>query len=121
MTIDTNILISYLKGEVKIRIVLDDWKESNRPLFISSISVAEILALPNLSSHEINQIKQFLGEFLSLPFNNEIAEISALIQRKYHLKLPDAAIAATALSRHTPLATRDKQFQKIKELVVVPM
>lgn len=119
MTIDTNILIAYLNGEEKVRTILDDWKQSNRPLFVSSISIAEVLALSSISPQEARLIKQFLGQFISVPFNDDLAEFTALIQRKYQLKLPDAAIAATALMRRVPLVTRDIQFQKIKELVVV--
>ena len=46
MTIDTNILISYLNGETKVQEVLDDWKQSNRLLFVSSITVAELVVVP---------------------------------------------------------------------------
>ena len=121
MTIDTNILIAYLDGEKVVQATLDDWKQSNRPLFISSISVAEIFALSALGAQEINQIRGFLQHFISVPLNNEMAELAALVQRKYHFKLPDAAIAATALLRRSPLVTRDRQFQKVKELIVVSL
>jgi len=80
MTIDTNILIAYLNGETKVQEFLDDWKRSNRLLYISSISVAELLALPNLSPQDVDNIRQFLHQFISVPFNNELAEATALVQ-----------------------------------------
>jgi len=35
------------------------------------------------------------------------------------IKLLDAAIAATALTRSLPLVTRDRQFWKIREITVI--
>ena len=119
MILDTNILIGYLNGEENIVKTINDWKRAGQVLFISSISVAETLALPNLTPKEINKIKAFLKNFLSIPFDDIIAERAALIKRIYNLTLPDSAIAATALSHNLPLVTRDQQFRKIQEITVV--
>lgn len=119
MVFDTNILIAYLNGEQPVIDFISGLKREGRALFISSINVAEILALPNLIISDIKNIKQFLSEFISIPFDDALAETAALIKRVYKLGLPDAAIAATALSRKVSLVTRDKQFKKIKELRVI--
>ena len=118
MTIDTNILVDYLNGEQVAIQKINEWKEEGRALFISSISVTEVLALSVLTPAEVTNARAFLDRFLSTPFDNTIAETAAFIKRKYHFKFPDAGIAATALFRHTPLVTRDKQFLKIKEISV---
>jgi len=119
MLLDTNILIAYLNGESKVVKILSDWKSSGRVLFISSISKAEILALPKISSSEASNIRLFLNDFLSIPFDDSIAESTAFLKRIYKLNLPDAGIAATALTRHLPLVSRDRQFLKIKEITVI--
>jgi len=119
MILDTNILIAYLNGEVKIVNTISDWKCSGRVLFISAISKAETLGLPKISPKELDKIQIFLNNFLSIPFDDSIAESTALIRRKYRLKLPDAAIAGTALTRNLPLVTRDRQFRKIKEITII--
>lgn len=121
MVLDTNILIAYLNGEEPVIDFISSLKQQGRALFISSINVAEILALPNLTISDIKNIKQFLSEFISIPFDDALAETAALIKRLYKISLPDAAIAATALSYKTGLITRDKQFKKIKELRVVSL
>ena len=119
MILDTNILISYFNGELNVVKTISDWKQSGRILFISSISVAEILALPTLTPDDIDKIRGFLNSFLSIPFDNSVAEAAAILKRTYQLNLPDAAIAATSLTRSLPLVTRDRQFHKIQEITVV--
>lgn len=118
MVVDTNIIIACLKGE-PVASVLSEWKRESRALFISSITVAETLSLPKLSHSEIIKIRAFLSNFISAPFDDAIAELAATLRRSYGLEIPDAGIAATALIRALPLATRDKQFLKIKEIKII--
>lgn len=119
MILDTNILIAHLNGESGVVDIMSRWKKSGRLLFVSSISVAEILALPAITPAEADRIKMFLSNFLAIPFDHSIAEIAAIFKRTYKLNIPDAAIAASAFTRNIPLVTRDRQFQKIQELTVV--
>jgi len=119
MLLDTNILIAYLNGEEKAIKILSEWKISGKVLFISTISKAEVLALPQLSSKDIDKIRDFLNNFFSISFDDLIAEKAAFIRRSYKLKLPDAGIAATALVHKLPLVTRDRQFRKIKEITSI--
>ena len=121
MTLDTNILIAYLNGEESVMSALATWRKEGRALYVSSVSTAEVLALPTLTPPEYARVQHFLADFISVPFDNRLAEIVALLRRTYHLKIPDAAIAATALMHEVPLATRDKQFHAIKELTVVAL
>lgn len=119
MVFDTNILIAYLNNEPRVVKMLSDWKSSGRVLFISSISRAEILALPEIGPNEINKIRAFLNNFLSIPFDDSGAEAAAFLKQSYQLGLPDAAIAATAFTRNLPLVTRDRRFRKIREITVI--
>lgn len=41
------------------------------------------------------------------------------LRKKYHLKLADAVIAATAIVYNMPLITADKQFRTVKELTLI--
>ena len=119
MILDTNILIAYLDGETSVAEKIVQWKQEGRGVFVSSISIAEILSLSLLTPTEVEKIKSFLGNFVSVAFDEEIAEATALFRRKYHLELPDAAIAATAFTQKSPLVTRDHQFRKIQEITVI--
>lgn len=119
MLLDTNILIAYLANDRSIVDPLVRWKQTNQSLFISTISITEILSLTNLSNKEIAVIKNFLEDFIPMVLDVEIAETAAYFRRVYRLTLPDAEIAATAFVFSHPLVTRDRQFQKISELTVV--
>lgn len=119
MTLDTNILIAYLNGETSVVQEVSRWKQEGRALFISSVTTAELLSLPTLSPDESETVLMFLRGFISTPFDDTLAETVAVLRRKYQIRIPDAAIAATALARGVPLVTRDRQFRKIKELHVI--
>jgi len=106
MLLDSNILIAYLKGEPSIIETLSRWRREARVLVISSISVAEVLALPVLTPSDIQIVTRFLRTFLSIPFDDRLAETAARLARFHRLRLPDAAIAATAIDHGMPLVTR---------------
>ncbi len=117
MLLDSNILIDYLRADQQIIRALEHWREQGLSLFISTITVAEVLSLPAISNdRELEELKVFLKTFIVVPLDSKVAEIAAVLRRVYRLKLPDAAIAGTALFLKQPLATRDRAFKKIKEI-----
>lgn len=118
MLLDSNILIACLEAEsVAVSFVLAN-QQQRQPLFVSIISVTEVLSLRNLTPDELRRINNFLDEFVILPFDRHIAETSGELRRMYKLSLPDAALAATAKLHNLPFITRDKGFSKIKEITV---
>ena len=119
VTLDSNILIAYLVGERRVIDILTGWKREGRVLLTSVISVAEVLALSALDSEAVERIRLFLRGFVSIPFDDELAVTAGALARRYGLKLADAAIAATALTRQVPLVTRDEHFQRVRKIVVV--
>ena len=54
-----------------------------------------------------------------VPHSDAINELAIELKQDYHLKIPDAIIAATALYSDIPLITADKDFTKIKELDII--
>lgn len=118
MVLDTNILIAFLNGEERVVQTISAWQQEGRALFVSSVSVAEVLSLPRLTPTETTIINAFLDHLLEVPFDRAVADTTALFRRKYRLTLPDAAIATTALFRNVPLVTRDQQFRKVAEIEI---
>ena len=118
MTIDTNVIIAYLAGESQVKEILSQWQLQGLPLFLSTVVETEVLSFPKFTPEELQTTSKFLEEnFLSIPFNREIARIAAKLRRDYRLKFPDAAIAATAISTNTSLITRNiPDFKKIPNL-----
>ena len=121
MVPDTNIIISYLGGEVSVIDAFSMWKLKGGYLYLSSIVEAELLSFPKLSPYQIEIMNLFLEEnFIPISFDRHIARIAAEIRRTQKVKLPDAAIAATALFLRAPLMTKNyADFEKITNLQLV--
>ena len=121
MTIDSNIVIAFIKGEERVVQQLFRWKQTNQPLLLSPIVEAEVLGFPEFSSEERRRTALFLEEnFASIPCDRTIAYQAAVLRGTTTIKLQDALIAATALVTNTPLVTRNvKDFKKVPELTIV--
>jgi len=63
----------------------------------------------------------FLEEgFTSIACDRRVARLAAVIRQRTTIKLPDAAIAATAMVTHTPLVTRnERDFRNVSGLTMV--
>lgn len=116
MVLDTNILIAYLDKDVRVIEAVNDWFSRHVALFISAVTYTELLALPEASPADLAKIQDFLDYFVVIDVDKNIAETTAALKRKYKLKFPDAAIAATAIRTRTTLVTRDRQMRRIKEI-----
>ena len=120
MVIDTNVLIYYLQNEKIVTDQLEEWQKNNLPLFISMISVVEILSYSKLKEKEIEIIKNFLDKFIKIPIDEKIAEQAAILRRKYKIEIGDALISSTAILYNQSLVTRnEKDFKRIKELFLL--
>ncbi len=121
MTIDSNILIAYLSGETVVVETLSQWKVAGTSLFLPTVVEAEVLSFAKWSSAERTKIELFLEqEFISVPFDRSIARIAGRIRQGRAIKLPDAAIAATAFYTNSPLVTRNtRDFKNIPDLTVI--
>ena len=123
MTIDTNIIIAYLTGDERIVNALSDWKRNGVPLFLSSIVEAEILSFAEWTNEERRNAESFLEEhFVSISFDRSLSRLAASLRRAGRIKLPDAAIAATALYTSSPLVTRNvRDFRKVDGLTIIDL
>jgi len=121
MTIDANIVIDLLNGDARVAETLRNWFTSHITLYLPTVAETEILSLSRLTPIERREIEALIEEnFTSVPYNRIVARIAADIRRTTKIKLPDAAIAATALYTHTPIVTRNVQdFRRILNLEVI--
>ncbi|MEO9070495.1 MAG: PIN domain-containing protein [Ginsengibacter sp.] len=60
-----------------------------------------------------------MTDCLIISLNNNIKKEYIELRKKYHLKLADAIIAATAIALNIPLITADKQFASVIELNLI--
>ena len=115
---DTNILIEFYKGNSEIVQELKEIGFSN--LTISNITAGE-LYFGARDKRELGQIKRNLGLLNQIPINADISErFLELLEEfalSHRLSVPDALIAATAISQKIPLYTLNlKDFRFISNL-----
>ena len=118
-TLDTNIIIYFLKGESKVKKFLRENTLKNSRFFISTISEAELFGYPEITSEEVLKIDEILQSISIIPIDSQIARLAGFFKKKYKTALPDSIIAATSYLTNTVLLTRNiKDFKKIKEISV---
>lgn len=115
---DTNILIEFYKNNPQITVVLR--KIGQADLAISAVSEAE-LYFGALNKAELQKIKLHLSLLQRFPLDtgvsNTFLELMETYSLSHKLSIPDALIAATALTHGVALYTLNvKDFRFIPEL-----
>lgn len=103
---DSNILIYHLNGQINQRggdLITEGLAGVGT---YSSISKIEILGF-NQTVEEERKARLLLSRLQELPLTNEIVEETIQIRKARRLKLPDAAIAATAIVYQLTIVTRN--------------
>ena len=109
---DTNAAVYLLAGNACMKPFL------GKKLAVSVITVMELLSFPEIDEKEETTIRSFLKNCEILNISEDVSEHTIKIRRTYKIKLPDAIIAATAVSSSVPLITADAGFLRIKSLQV---
>lgn len=81
---------------------------------ISVITFIELLGYPSITPNVERQILNFLRDITIVNIDSPIVEIAIAMRREKVIKLPDAVIAATAVTFNAPLVTRDADILKFK-------
>jgi predicted nucleic acid-binding protein len=88
-------------------------------VYISFITELELIGFKNITTKEEKQISEIFNDCSVISLNNLIKEKYVELRKRYHLKLADAIICATAIVFDFPLITADKQFSTVKELNLI--
>lgn len=104
---DTDVLVDHLQDASKILPVQLD-------AAYSTVSRAELYSSPIVEERVVDDL---LDNFEEIAIDRRIAEEAGRIRRGSRIKLPDALIAATAITTGRRLATRNlRDFRKVKGL-----
>ncbi|KKT74199.1 MAG: PilT protein-like protein [Parcubacteria group bacterium GW2011_GWB1_44_7] len=120
-TLDTNAIIYYLNGDKDAVQFLNKILARPVTLYVSAMVEIELFSSKNVSQIELSNIEAILETTFNVPIDSRVAKLAAKLRRDFNIKIPDSAIAATALLTNTtlitPLITRnDKDFRKIPDL-----
>jgi len=118
--IDTNAAIDYLGEVMPINGLTFMDEIINTNYSISVISRIELYAFSKLNPKDKATLDVFTNQAALLNINEDIIEKTIELRQTYKTKLPDAIIAATALSYGLTLVTHNqKDFKNIMELQLV--
>jgi predicted nucleic acid-binding protein len=109
--IDTNIALYLLGRDKKLADLLDDIV-----IHLSFVSELELLSYPDLSVNDQKEIAKFIDECVVIDINHRIKKKTISIRKVAKLKLPDAIIAATAISEQLSFISADKDFERVDNL-----
>lgn len=76
----------------------------------------ELLSYPELDEEAEKSICEFLDSVLVLNLTKAVKTSAIVLRRKYNLKLPDAIIAATAVTNSAIFYSNDKKLKTIDEI-----
>jgi len=105
LLIDTNIIIGFLKG---LEPYVSFLRSIDTSASISQITKMELLGFYHLTTTEEETILEIIAEMNVIELNSIIEKQVILLKRNKQMKLPDAIIAATAMSQNLTLVTADK-------------
>ncbi len=115
--IDTDIFVDFFRGIPEAATFI---RNSADEIVFSAVTEAELLS-GRICEEPLEEEKVFhvLAQFEKIPVDNPLVQVAGKIRRKYLLELPDALIAASALSYQCTLLTRNiKDFEKVPGLLV---
>jgi predicted nucleic acid-binding protein len=111
---DTNMLIMLVDGNERVAELLEGCQ-----IFTSFISELELLSASGLMLKQIKKLESLLADCTIIDINPAIKSSTLEIRRKHKVKLPDAIVAATAITLDLPLLTADHGFKRIDGLTII--
>ena len=118
--LDTNFVINYFKGiyEGNARTFTDSI--INETTFVSVITRIELLGWQFLSHEDQLLINDFISDSIVFSLEEPIIQQTIALRKTHKLKLPDAIIAATAVTHNLQLLTHNtKDFENIDGLTII--
>jgi len=106
--LDTNFILGLLKSNPETLSMISNQQIDTRRCGYSAITRMELLGFPGLTAEEEILISGKLACLQYLPLTKEIEDMVIGLRRSHRVKLPDAIIAASALTCSAQLLTHDK-------------
>lgn len=108
--LDTNIIIGMYHKNSEVKAILRNKRVVIQQCAYSAVTRMELLGFPDITNFEKQSINALLNRMLRLSISQEIEEATITFKQRYRVKLPDAIIAATAITHNLELLTLDKKL-----------
>ena len=121
VVLDTSIFVDFLREYLPALSFFSSFvsKEYDRVLF-SAITATELISGKSCNNSAIkSKVEHMLASLAEIEVSHKIAVFAGDIRRKYDIDIPDAVVAATALSNKAELLTKNVgDFKDIEGLIV---
>ncbi len=112
LLVDTDVFVDHLRTGA-------GFEPGTHSISYSVITRAELFAGRGTDE---KMVARLLAPFQELPVDREVAELGGRLRRDNELAMPDALIAATALSRRLSVLTRNRRhFERVPKLRLHPV
>jgi predicted nucleic acid-binding protein len=110
--LDTNIVIGFLKGNPDIVGFLN--KSEGAGLYASVITRMELLSFHGITRVEENLIHDFLNALTLVLLDADVEATAIRLRKALRCKMPDAIVAASAITSDATLLTCDQALAELK-------
>ena len=115
--LDSNLIIYHLGGSAEASEFIRIHAGS---VAISAVTCIEVLGFPFPSPEAERNATNFINALTTYQISPQIVAKTISLRKQFKIKIPDALIAATALSQQFTLVTRNtNDFEYISELVIL--
>jgi len=107
--LDSNILIDTLNHNINLLAFLDTFPDCE--VYINLVVEIELLSKPGMSQQEEVEVRALLDSFKWAEINKPIRDTAIQLRRNKNLRLPDALIAATAITLNAAVLSNDPHLR----------
>jgi len=111
--LDTNFILGLLKSDQATLTLIRERQIETCQCAYNAITRMELLGFPCITHAEEQLIQHKLSCLTYLPITSAVEDIAIQLRRARKIKLPDAIIAASALSAGVELLTFDQQLLNV--------
>ena len=111
--LDTNYILGLLKSSPDVLADVSARQILVTQCAYSPITRMELLGFPGITGAEDSLIRERLASFSIIPLSPVIEERTIALRQSRKIKLPDAIIAATAISENIELLTLDQHLKSV--------
>jgi len=107
--VDSNVIIDTLSRKLDLLAFLDDFPDCE--VFINLIVEIEVLSKNNMSEREEAEARALLNSFKYAEIDKPVCDLAVQIRRAKELRLPDALIAASAITLNATVLSNDSHLR----------
>jgi len=107
--LDSNVIIDTLSRKLDLLAFLDDFPDCE--VFINFIVEIEVLSKNDMSKREEADARALLNSFKRAEIDKPVCDLAVQIRRAKELRLPDALIAASAITLNATVLSNDSDLR----------